>query len=58
MPTEKSYSIEKKVVQLATQTVKLGIPTVAQQVTNLTSIHKDPGSVPGLTRWIKNLGLP
>ena len=47
MPTEKSYSIEKKVVQLATQTVKLGIPTVAQQVTNLTSTHEDAGSIPG-----------
>ena len=28
-----------------------GVPTVAQKVTNPTSIHEDAGSIPGLTQW-------
>ena len=31
---------------------------MAQQVKNLTSIHGDVGSVPGLTQWVKDLVLP
>ena len=28
---------------------------VAQRVENLTRIHEDAGSIPGLAHWIKNL---
>ena len=28
----------------------IGVPVVAQRVTNLTSIHEDEGSTPGLTQ--------
>ena len=27
-------------------------------VTNLPSIHKDVGSIPGLTQWVNELALP
>ena len=34
-----------------------GVPIVAQRVKNLTSVHEDVGSIPGLTQWVKDLVL-
>ena len=35
----------------------LGVPVVAQQVTNLTGIHDSMGLIPGLAQWVKDLML-
>ena len=36
---------------------ELGVPVVAQRVTNPTSIHEDVGSIPGPIQWVKDLVL-
>ena len=37
---------------------KAGVPILAQQLINPTSMHMADGSIPGLTQWVKDLALP
>ena len=37
---------------------RMGVPVVAQGLTNPTRNHEVVGSIPGLAQWVKDLSLP
>ena len=36
----------------------MGVPFVAQWLTNPSSIHEEVRSIPGFAQWVKDLVLP
>ena len=41
-----------------TEIQRIGVPTVAQQVKNPTSIHEDADLTTSLAQWVKDPALP
>ena len=56
--TENLAVEERENLNSALRNINLGVPVVAQWLTNLTRNHEVSGSVPALAQWVEDLALP
>ena len=56
------FAVQEKLVQHCKSTIikknYLGVPIMAQQLTNPTSIREDVDLIPGLAQWLTDQALP
>ena len=54
---KQSFHVSICILKKKKQNHTLGVPTVVQRVKNLTSIHEDAGSIPGVPQWVRGSNI-
>ena len=58
IPVSGGRYVPKEVCTGEFKSLKLGVPIMAQWLTNPASIHEDLGSIPGLAQWVEDHAMP
>ena len=52
------FCLEHMFFRLVEKEAKIGVPVMAQWLTNPARNHEVSGLIPGLAQWVKDLALP